>query len=312
MKPLATLCILSVWFFISYRGLSQDQTPDALSQEMLISQNLIHTSSDFIHRLFNNHAEKTYTHMVFNDSILQSMVSSLTGSVRPFLWGKSVLFTFYDPSLESQVSISFKDEKFNTTYPFLRLKANPTILVYAHPREFEHTTIDYRLIINGAWTHDTNNPDYTSDINQVKISRIELKQLPSSYLEPIVIRDDSVRFYFYYQPTKTLLQSLDKKYIQNYPRSEDLVLYLVGNFTSWDPYMIRLQQSNIDDNLYYADVALSPGTYHYYYNMGEYSVLDPENLLVSKRHKLRGFVNTFILDYERGSTQKLAVSLHAP
>ncbi len=115
--------------------------------------------------------------------------------------------------------------------------------------------IAYRLIIDGLWTIDPNNPDKKIDLQ----SGLEYSvvAVPKIKRDDQIQTDDSGRITFTF----------------NGPPGETVTV--AGSFNSWDPFMYQMREAV--PGAYSLTLTLPPGQYHYvFYHRGE-RILDPVN-----------------------------------
>lgn len=238
------------------------------------------------------------TQKALSDTGLYETLAGLQGPVAPFSHGAYTIFVYYDAAKDSRVMASFANEQYSRLHPFVRLQSNASVMVYALPKKTEAQTIHYRLVVNGMWTRDEQNPFSTVDANGVRVSIANAKPLPAVN-SPSVDYDGTTktaRFYLYLNTEQssivydTSLTGIDTASIAHGP------VYLVGDFTGWDPFLVRMQQSDSDAHLYYADVTLGKGNYYYYFQAGNYDVLDPKNRSIAARRTDNLFVNTLAIE----------------
>ncbi len=202
----------------------------------------------------------------------------------PELFEDAVIFTF--PSTSRRVGIAFAHEGFSTVHWFKKLmktenlpeSTTPTrgtekkkttnapvyvdsgilFFVYEFPEGLKE--LRYRLIIDGLWVTDPNNPNFRMD-NSTGIVH-SVVALPERY--PI---DYEKRPVIYSAPAGSLRFMFDGDPGQR--------VTVAGTFNNWDPFMYELTERN--PGHYELILPLSPGTYRYvYYYKGE-RVLDPNN-----------------------------------
>ncbi len=243
------------------------------------------------------------TRQALSDSTLYNTLANIKGGREPFPYGKYIIFVYYDEHEDTRVNISFTYEKYSQIYQYTRLKSNPKILVYVLVPPIGMFEIQYRMIVNSTWTHDIQNKNYILDSNGIKISTAKAAPLPASMLSSVIYNTNSgiARFYFQKEEITQVLKDtfLDKITLENI---HEKAIYLTGNFTEWDPFLIVMKETYPNSNLYYADVHLTPGTYYYYFQMGNYNLIDPKNNIISKR-KNNSYVSTIIIPVTTSTIQ---------
>lgn len=158
------------------------------------------------------------------------------------------------------VGIAFDFENFQTIHPFQILhtydidgKETNSVLFYCYERKHQVSEIKYRLVMDGLWTTDPENPvkEYDETINLyfskvANLGEIETITKPAP---------DSTRFI--------------------YKGESGLDLKLAGNFTNWDPWIYTMCETK--PGFYELDLPLPTGKYYYSYFVGLVPVLDSTN-----------------------------------
>jgi len=209
---------------------------------------------------------------------------SIKKASAPEIFDDAVIFTF--PSSSRRVGVAFAHEGFSTVHWFKKLmKVENTLepdtagqiaksrtqnsglayvdsgllfFVYEFPEGMKE--LQYRLIIDGLWITDPNNPNYRMDPSTgIVHSLIPLPEVYPADIEkrPVVYQAPSghLRFMFDGEPGQRVT--------------------VAGTFNNWDPFMYELVE--IRPGHYELILPLTPGTWRYvYYYKGE-RVLDPNN-----------------------------------
>ncbi len=185
---------------------------------------------------------------------LHLKVGLLKEASAPQLFGRELIFS-YKPSYPVRlVGIAFSDENFATVHPLYR----NTFGVYFYVRRVPEggTDLLYRLVVDGLWTTDPNNPNQVDDgtgipLSQVIIPAREVPILSSPHYEG----GGSVRFFF--------------------RAPADQVVYIAGDFNNWDPFMNRLTE--IRKGLYAITLRIPAGSHAYYFVSDGTRMADPLN-----------------------------------
>jgi hypothetical protein len=197
----------------------------------------------------------------------------------PEIYEDAVIFT--QPSSYRRVGIAFAHEGYAHIYWFRKLlisgeepvpsaKTEPGLPpptrqayqdsgilfhVYTFPEDLGE--LRYRLIIDGLWTTDPNNPrisiDQKTGVNQSVISLPQVqRRAPAAGSIP-----GSLSFTYTAPPGEYITVG--------------------GSFNNWDPFMYVLNESS--EGVYTLTLPLPPGTYHYVFFHRGQRVLDPHNPL---------------------------------
>jgi hypothetical protein len=185
----------------------------------------------------------------------------------------AVIFTV--PSSMRKVGIAFAHEKFAKVYWFKHLVVpqdwtNPVLLpgqqvpdpnkdsgilfyVYEVPEDI--LELEYRLVINGLWTVDPQNPTVKRDpASGLHLSSVTIPPRP---LKP--------------NPLKGLPDGLIFTF--NAPSGENISI--AGDFNGWDPFMYELKE--YPAGVYSITLALPPGTHQYVFFYKGRRYTDPHN-----------------------------------
>jgi hypothetical protein len=198
---------------------------------------------------------------------------SFKGPDKPVVFEDGVIFTA--SSSHQRVGVAFAHEGFAKIHWFQKLvlpETNPAaqdpkkkneplflyrdsgILFHAYTVPEEIKELEYRMVINGVWTIDPQNPVYRFDTSGLGRSVISM---------PVA------------QKKKSLTDGPPGTLSFSYDASAGESITVAGNFNSWDPFMYELQERS--PGHYSLILQLPPGTYQYaFFHRGE-RVLDPNN-----------------------------------
>lgn len=158
------------------------------------------------------------------------------------------------------VGIAFDFENFQTIHPFQILKTydhngdeKSSLLFYCYERKHNVSSIKYRLVMDGLWTTDPENPirEYDESINLYFSKLSNLGEIA----------------------TFTKTQPNTTSFI--YKGEPGLDLRLAGNFTNWDPWIYTMKETR--PGYYELNLPLPTGKYYYSYFVGLTQILDNTN-----------------------------------
>ena len=198
---------------------------------------------------------------------------TLSGPGAPIIFEDSVIFTA--PSNVRRIGVAFAHENFSPVYWFRQLlipqdRLNAPIppgqkvpdpyidsglqfYVYQVPDSI--TELEYRLVINGLWTFDPENPRTRRDpVSGLTLSVISVPFRTSSP-----------------NPLNGLPRGLDFTFTG--PSGE--IVTVAGNFNGWDPFMYELKEGPA--GMYSINIPLPPGTYQYVFFHRGQRYVDPNN-----------------------------------
>lgn len=159
------------------------------------------------------------------------------------------------------VGIAFDFENFQVIHPFQILNTfdmdggiTNEVLFYCYERQHKISNIKYRLVIDGLWTVDPNNPDKVYD-ESINLYFSQVKNLGKIEIATKTTESDGTRFI--------------------YKGESGLDLHLAGTFTSWDPWIYTMEET--EPGLYELELPLPRGKYYYNYFVGMTPLLDNTN-----------------------------------
>lgn len=190
---------------------------------------------------------------------LANFMTKLTQVSKPQVTDKYIIFT---ASSEARFTgIVFDFENYSKIHAFQKhnirdIDDNITSSVMFHilkrPRDL--TEISYRLIIDGLWTYDPNNPDKIYDSS----SGITLSHVNIGSTLPVITNTNP---------------STGTKFIYNGKPGE--TVRLGGTFTNWDSWIYELEETK--PGFYELELPLPRGKYYYNYYIGLNAITDRTN-----------------------------------
>ncbi len=181
------------------------------------------------------------------------------GVSEPHVSGDFLVFTA-DKSAHS-VGIAFDYENYKTVHYFNLHKTRDfegevtdSWWFFITPRPKKIMQVSYRLVINGLWTVDPNNPNTIFDENE----GILLSQLKMPSADPAI--------------TETLDSGLTHFVCFSEPGQN---IRLGGSFTNWDSWIYSMKE--VAPGRYELDIPLPEGTHYYAYYVGMTSFIDSTN-----------------------------------
>ena len=188
-----------------------------------------------------------------------NIIANINKVQKPYVKGEYIVFTA--ESSPRFVGIVFDFEDFKEVHKFQRhisrdIDGNQTndVLFYLLKRPEELSRIEYRLIIDGLWTHDPNCEENRYDFDTgLTLSCISLDEKIADQTESK--KTGGVKFVY---QGKTGLQ-----------------VRLGGNFTSWDSWIYELEETS--PGFYELTLPLPKGVYYYNYFIGMNTLVDKTN-----------------------------------
>jgi hypothetical protein len=192
----------------------------------------------------------------------------------PEIFEDGVVFAV--PSSYRRVGISFAHEGYAKVHWFRRLlipkdtvdlynakgkplkKVDPTtdsgIMFHVETIPANVRNMDYRMIIDGLWTTDPQNPFSVTGPSGIVESRVPLPEPPKNSFQNAAA-PGTYRFIFRTAPGETVT--------------------VAGSFNNWDPFMYELRE--ISPGFYTITLPLPPGNFQYLFCYRGEQIPDPEN-----------------------------------
>lgn len=187
---------------------------------------------------------------------------SIEKAGEPIIFENAVIFTA--PSTSRRVGIAFKHEGFSEVHWFRRLMKSGKeadtfmdsgILFHIHEIPQDFREMEYRLVMDGLWTHDPGNSRYKIDARS---------GLVHSYVE---LPSSTKKLTSFDGPPGTLRFS--------YESEPGQLITVAGSFNAWDPFMYELHEER--PGHYLLTLPLPSGIHRYvFFHKGE-RILDPNN-----------------------------------
>ena len=186
-------------------------------------------------------------------------VGSVEHASAPRVLGDHLLFTYaFEPDRHDgrihAVEIALAHEDFNRLYAFERNANDVYVFLYDVPPELDE--VRYRLVVDGIWTTDPQNPDRVVDRWGVALSRTVVPRVERTATRaPITYPDGTVEFVVTAPPGSSVS--------------------VVGSFNGWDPFMTPLRETS--PGRFSRRLRLGTGEHLYYYVVDGLRVPDPKN-----------------------------------
>ncbi|MCQ2612314.1 MAG: isoamylase [Treponemataceae bacterium] len=190
---------------------------------------------------------------------IDRIITGIQTVVPPYVSGDYAVFTAATD--HRYVGIAFEFEDFATIHPLEKLVSYDylyeelaSVLFYILPIPENCSKISYRMVIDGLWTTDKNNPQKEFDFES------------GTYFSTLAV-DRPVEF-------KTQIEDNHVvKFV--YEGESGKRIRLGGNFTNWDSFIYYLQE--IYPGRYELALPLPSGTWYYAYYTGMNSMVDTTN-----------------------------------
>ena len=177
------------------------------------------------------------------------------GAAPDYMRGQ-VFFSYSERGPVRRVGIAFQHENFDTVHPFMRNEHHTFVLNYDPPTDAEQLV--YRLVVDGLWMADPNNPRRVHLPGDVTASVFELPMKPE-------------------QQRPAVTDSSDGRVTFRFADEQARRVAVAGNFNHWDPFMHRMRPESPRAERYSLSLDLPSGTYYYYFVVDGRRVPDPHN-----------------------------------
>jgi len=152
------------------------------------------------------------------------------------------------------VGAVFAHENFAERHIFYRNRHDVFFLVYELPEGIDE--VEYRLVADGIWTTDPENPQTRRLPNDMHVSVADVSDRPDPTPEgPQRLADGRVEFLYEGSPGRRV--------------------YVAGSFTNWDPYRHRMTE--VEPGRYRIRLPLREGTHYYHFITNGLRLPDPAN-----------------------------------
>lgn len=204
-------------------------------------------------------AAEAKTHMTDDQLDYAEIVNSIEKVGVPYLKGDYVVFTAEHNA--RHIGIAFDFEEFKTIHSFqikkfmdLEYKESGSICFFIMKLPKDILAFDYRLVIDGLWTVDPNNPETVFN----REANLTLSHMDASrYIPPVTEKNSDGLVHFVYRG------------------KSGQQVRIGGNFTNWDSWIYKMTE--VSPGLYEFALPLPPGKYEYAFYTGITSFPDKGN-----------------------------------
>ena len=196
----------------------------------------------------------------WNSLSIHIEISELSEAHSPMFIDNRILFTYFQgEKYIRRVAIAFEADNYRKVYPFMKNEHNVFFLTREIPERSEY--LNYRLIVDGVWTHDPANVNSFLSPEQLRVSHLvipkskdAINRVPTT---PLIHDNGNVRFI--------------------YKDHENKHIYLSGNFNNWDPFMLKMKEDTENPGTYTISLRMSPGKHFYTFVSDGIAIQDPGN-----------------------------------
>jgi len=220
-----------------------------------------------------------------NDILFHAL--SLQKVSAPYIFEDYIIFTYQSPQYTQAVSLAFAHEQYNIIHTYHRLPQNKNLFYLAYPIPYNISEISYRIIVDGVWKSDPQNPNTRIEDQNIKVS---FMPLPFKESFRTFVENQTVHFKLQMDQKKRNFGYNIINGLTTVASSPARGVYVAGSFNNWDPFFHRMKK-NEKTNTYYIDLLLPPGTYYYYFVVDGKRILDPKNPVVARESFRKHFIS---------------------
>ena len=182
-------------------------------------------------------------------------IMSLSEASAPRVFGDDILFTFAPEGRTRFVGASFAHEDYLDIHDFFVNENGIFILVYPIPESDTLEELRYRLVVDGLWMPDPENPMQLRDGSGIRLSVFALPESDRELQSPVISPEGRVTFHFRSEPGSDV--------------------YLAGSFNNWDPFMHKLRETS--PGFYQLTIRVAAGRHFYHFIDNGDRTVDPLN-----------------------------------
>lgn len=187
-------------------------------------------------------------------------VTGLREAGEPVRIGDTLILSYDRERPLRYVGAVFAHEDFAEQHIFQRNRHDVLFLAYELPEGLDE--VEYRLVADGTWTTDPENPQTRRLATDTQVSVVDVSDRPDPPPEgPRRLEDGRVEFVYEGTPGRRV--------------------YVSGSFTNWDPYRHRMNE--IEPGRYRIRLPLREGTHYYQFITNGLRLPDPANQRVTYR-----------------------------
>ena len=221
------------------------------------------------------------------DIHLYREIRGLTEAGPPRVIQGHLVFTYRPSERERRsrftriVGLSFAHENFGRVHPYKRLSlsefASEDLFYYVMEIPENRDELLYRIVVDGVWTADPENPETRAIGGGLRASHFEIPREYRGEMEYPSVADGRIRFVLDLGNGRArFLRTLreDRIAVEEF---EGNSVYVAGTFNNWDPFMHPLQPDPTDPGRFVGTIRAPRGVQYYYFVVDGVRVLDPEN-----------------------------------
>lgn len=167
-----------------------------------------------------------------------------------------LIISYYKTPFAKTAAIAFEHEQYTRLHSFVRNDNGVYFYVLPLSRIPKGIDLNYRLIIDGLWQHDPQNPNQIRTRSGIHFSHISI---PQDYYD-----------------NESFPKVKDNRWVEF--RTEALpgtTVTLVGSFNNWDPFSRPMDETLSGE--FRTQVKLPPGEHLYYFLYNGRKILDRQN-----------------------------------
>jgi hypothetical protein len=184
---------------------------------------------------------------------LHFAITEAVAASQPELIDNHLVLTYKGARRYRFVGAAFKHEDFKVIHPFYVNTNGVYVLTY--PIEEGVKNLDYRLVVDGLWMTDPQNPVTTRGLGGISLSNFAIPEKTGPPESPLTA-ERGITFIYNGAPGQRV--------------------YVYGDFNNWDPYMFRMRETG-GSGIYSYNLRAREGKYKYKFIVDGTSLPDPLN-----------------------------------
>ncbi|MBI9108009.1 MAG: hypothetical protein JEZ04_14775 [Spirochaetales bacterium] len=184
---------------------------------------------------------------------LHFAITEATDASPPELIDNHLVLTYKGARRYRFVGAAFQHEDFKKIHPFY-INTNG-VYVLTYPLKEDMKNLDYRIVVDGLWMTDPENPVTSRGLGGISLSSFTVPEKAGPPESP---------------------QTSGKQITFIYNGNPGQRVYVYGDFNNWEPYMFRMRESG-GSGTYTYTIRAREGKYKYKFIVDGTSLADPLN-----------------------------------
>jgi hypothetical protein len=188
------------------------------------------------------------------DPQIRTALGGIETAGPPRIVNEYLLLTYRSDLPPRFLGAAFSHENFATVHSFVRNEEGIYLLVFPIPET--STELQYRLVIDGLWTLDPQNPNTRQDPFGHLVSVVSIPRSSKKVRESPILRTGRYVQFRYFGPSHTRIS-------------------VAGDFNAWDPFSHPLLETT--PGVFETTIRIRPGRHFYHFVIDGTILPDPLN-----------------------------------